>query len=163
MVGDARGTKEHLGNLPQACLLRAAVDRLKHQAQLVALLRGQAPVGRNGATDERAPEPLDLLKTIERIGVEQHEGGQRRVWLHPVKDEKLDVSSTLPEAQMEAIECSDRAIEIKRCRGFSDRKLRVHRYERQHAAMALGRPEDELIHPGARRPRREIAAPSGAG
>lgn len=163
MLGYAGRAEQHLGDLAQAGLLRAAVDGLKHQAQLAALLHGQASVGRNGTMEERAPEPLDLVKTIERVGVEQHEGGHRRAGRHPVKDEKLDVRFAFPVAQMQAIERNDRTTDIERCRGFSDRKFRRHRHERQHAAMALGRPEDELIHPGMGRPRREIAAPSGAG
>lgn len=78
MLGYAGGTEQHLGDLPQAGLLRATVDRLKHEAQLSALLHRQAPISRKGPTDERSPEPLDLPKTIERVGVKQHEGGQWR-------------------------------------------------------------------------------------
>lgn len=93
MLGRAGGAKQHLGDFPQTGLLRAAVDGLKHQAELAALLHGQAPVSRNGATEERSPEPLDLLKAIERVGVEQHERGQWRAGRRPVKDKDLDVSA----------------------------------------------------------------------
>lgn len=163
MLGRAGMAKQHLGDLPQAGLLRAAVDGLKHQAQLAALLHGQAPVNRNGATEKRAPEPLDLLKAVERVGVEQHERGQRRAGRSPVKDKELDVSAGISIAQMQAVGGYDRAAEIERCRTFADRKLTRNRDERQHAAVTLRRPEDELIHPCMGRHRREIATPSGAG